>query len=162
MAVLARDSHVSQRCVLRWHVSDAVRAPINLMLKAEEVAFVLRHAGRCDARVPASAASGAHVDFPWPDRDCGAGNRPRARGPASFTDPERTAAAFEGGWSHSGDSAVVDAEGYVTIVDRKKDGPSRGVSGSTTRRPASSARQRQSSALAITPVSIHCRILSSS
>ena len=38
-----------------------------------------------------------------------------------FNDPERTAAAFEGGWFHSGDLAVVDAEGYLTIVDRKKD-----------------------------------------
>ena len=38
-----------------------------------------------------------------------------------FNDPERTRAAFEGGWFHSGDLAVLDAEGYLTIVDRKKD-----------------------------------------
>jgi fatty-acyl-CoA synthase len=38
-----------------------------------------------------------------------------------FNDPERTAAAFEGGWFHSGDLATVDAEGYITVVDRKKD-----------------------------------------
>jgi fatty-acyl-CoA synthase len=38
-----------------------------------------------------------------------------------FHDPERTAAAFEGGWFHSGDLAVVDAEGYISVVDRKKD-----------------------------------------
>ncbi len=38
-----------------------------------------------------------------------------------WRDPERTAAAFEGGWFHSGDLATVDAEGYLTIVDRKKD-----------------------------------------
>ena len=38
-----------------------------------------------------------------------------------FNDPERTAAAFAGGWFHSGDLAVVDEEGYLTIVDRKKD-----------------------------------------
>jgi fatty-acyl-CoA synthase len=38
-----------------------------------------------------------------------------------FHDTERTAAAFEGGWFHSGDLAVVDAEGYISVVDRKKD-----------------------------------------
>jgi fatty-acyl-CoA synthase len=38
-----------------------------------------------------------------------------------FNDPERTAAAFEGDWFHSGDLATIDAEGYVTVVDRKKD-----------------------------------------
>jgi fatty-acyl-CoA synthase len=38
-----------------------------------------------------------------------------------FNDPERTRAAFEGGWFHSGDLAVIDHEGYITVVDRKKD-----------------------------------------
>ena len=38
-----------------------------------------------------------------------------------FNDAERTAAAFAGGWFHSGDLATVDAEGYITVVDRKKD-----------------------------------------
>jgi fatty-acyl-CoA synthase len=35
--------------------------------------------------------------------------------------PEETAEAFEGGWFHSGDLARIDDEGYITIVDRKKD-----------------------------------------
>ncbi len=38
-----------------------------------------------------------------------------------FNDPDRTAAAFAGGWFHSGDLAVMDEEGYISIVDRKKD-----------------------------------------
>jgi fatty-acyl-CoA synthase len=38
-----------------------------------------------------------------------------------YNDPERTGAAFEGGWFHSGDLATVDEDGYLTIVDRKKD-----------------------------------------
>ena len=38
-----------------------------------------------------------------------------------FHDDERTRAAFEGGWFHSGDLATIDAEGFITVVDRKKD-----------------------------------------
>jgi fatty-acyl-CoA synthase len=38
-----------------------------------------------------------------------------------FHDDERTKAAFQGGWFHSGDLATVDEEGFITVVDRKKD-----------------------------------------
>jgi fatty-acyl-CoA synthase len=38
-----------------------------------------------------------------------------------YHDDERTRDAFEGGWFHSGDLATVDEDGYITIVDRKKD-----------------------------------------
>jgi fatty-acyl-CoA synthase len=38
-----------------------------------------------------------------------------------FHDDARSAAAFEGGWFHSGDLATIDDEGCITIVDRKKD-----------------------------------------
>jgi len=38
-----------------------------------------------------------------------------------FHDDERTKASFEGGWFHSGDLATIDAEGYISVVDRKKD-----------------------------------------
>ncbi len=38
-----------------------------------------------------------------------------------FHDDERTKAAFEGGWFHSGDLATIDEEGFITVVDRKKD-----------------------------------------
>lgn len=36
-------------------------------------------------------------------------------------DPEKTAEAFKQGWFHSGDLGVIDKEGYLTIIDRKKD-----------------------------------------
>jgi fatty-acyl-CoA synthase len=38
-----------------------------------------------------------------------------------YEDPEATARAFHGGWFHSGDAAVVHADGYVEIRDRLKD-----------------------------------------
>lgn len=36
-------------------------------------------------------------------------------------DPEKTAEAFRNGWFHSGDLGVMDEEGYITVIDRKKD-----------------------------------------
>jgi acyl-CoA synthetase (AMP-forming)/AMP-acid ligase II len=39
-----------------------------------------------------------------------------------FDDPERTSATFDDeGWVKSGDLAVMDAEGYLTVVGRKKE-----------------------------------------
>lgn len=38
-----------------------------------------------------------------------------------WNDPAATADALRGGWLRTGDIATVDAEGYITIVDRKKD-----------------------------------------
>ncbi len=38
-----------------------------------------------------------------------------------FRDPTATAAAIRDGWFHTGDMATIDSEGYVNIVDRKRD-----------------------------------------
>ncbi len=43
-----------------------------------------------------------------------------------FNDPDATAAAITDGWLHTGDYARVDDEGYVFILDRKKDMITRG------------------------------------
>jgi fatty-acyl-CoA synthase len=38
-----------------------------------------------------------------------------------YEDEEKTAEAFAGGWFHSGDLGVMTEDGYLTVVDRKKD-----------------------------------------
>jgi fatty-acyl-CoA synthase len=38
-----------------------------------------------------------------------------------WNQPDATAEAFRGGWFHTGDVATINQEGYVLIVDRKKD-----------------------------------------
>jgi fatty-acyl-CoA synthase len=38
-----------------------------------------------------------------------------------YKDPQATATAFDGGWFHSGDLAVMHPDNYLQIMDRKKD-----------------------------------------
>ena len=38
-----------------------------------------------------------------------------------WNSPEQTAEALRNGWLHTGDMGRVDEDGYLTIVDRKKD-----------------------------------------
>jgi fatty-acyl-CoA synthase len=95
-------------------------APVATVLKPEDQ---LRKAG--SAGRPALNVETRIVDDDMNDVPCATVGEIVHRSPQLmseyFNDPERTQAAFEGGWFHSGDLGVVDEEGYITIVDRKKD-----------------------------------------
>lgn len=95
-------------------------APVATVLKPEDQ---LRKAG--SAGKPALNVETRLVDDQMNDVAIGDVGEIVHRSPQLLTgyynDPERTRAAFEGGWFHSGDLATMDAEGYITVVDRKKD-----------------------------------------
>jgi non-ribosomal peptide synthetase component E (peptide arylation enzyme) len=72
----------------------------------------------------------SHVEVELRDDDgspvaTGAQGEIFTRGPNTcvgfFRDPERTARTFDGGWVRSGDVAVMDEGGCITIVGRKKE-----------------------------------------
>jgi fatty-acyl-CoA synthase len=95
-------------------------APLATMLGPEDQ---LRKPGSCGR--PVLNVETRVVDEAMLDVPCGVVGEIVHRSPQLMTgylhDEERTAAAFEGGWFHSGDLATIDEEGYITIVDRKKD-----------------------------------------
>lgn len=84
-----------------------------------------------EARVLASAGRATYpteirlVDDEGRDVPAGEPGELIARSPNVMSgylkNPEASAATLRGGWLHTGDIARIDAEGFITIVDRKKD-----------------------------------------
>lgn len=95
-------------------------APVATVLFPEEHDDRLGSAGR-----PTQHVETRIVDDDMADVPTGAVGEIVHRSPQLLTgywnDPDRTAEAFSGGWFHSGDLGWMDAEGYITVVDRKKD-----------------------------------------
>ena len=95
-------------------------APLATVLKPEDQ---LRKAG--SAGRPALNVETRIVDEEGRDVEVGEIGEIVHRSPhllsGYFNNDERTTDAFIGGWFHSGDLARIDSEGYIYIVDRKKD-----------------------------------------
>jgi acyl-CoA synthetase (AMP-forming)/AMP-acid ligase II len=70
------------------------------------------------------------VDLNLFERDAGGVGELLVRGPnvvkGYWNKPEATAQTFVAGWLHTGDLARIDRDGFVQIVDRKKDMVNRG------------------------------------
>ena len=95
-------------------------SPVATILKPEDQMRKLGSAGRPAINVETSI---------FDDEDCpvppGVVGEIVHRGPhvtlGYWKNPEKTAEAFRNGWFHSGDLGVIDEEGYLSVVDRKKD-----------------------------------------
>src|SRR5690625_2722275 len=95
-------------------------SPVTCMLLGEEALTKLGSVGRVIPTVAARV-----VDDDMKDVAVGQVGEIVYRAPTLMSgywnNPQATAEAFAGGWFHSGDLVRMDADGYVWVVDRKKD-----------------------------------------
>ena len=90
------------------------------MLKGPDAIRKLGSVGRAVVNVEVRVVDDDHLDV-----DAGEVGEIVYRGPTVMKGyweaPDATAEAFAGGWFHSGDLVRADADGYLYVVDRKKD-----------------------------------------
>ena len=95
-------------------------SPVATVLKPEDQLRKLGSAGKPALNVETQVVD--DDDHPLPAGEVG---EIVHRGPhvtlGYWKNAEKTAEAFRNGWFHSGDLGVMDEEGYLTVVDRKKD-----------------------------------------
>ncbi len=95
-------------------------SPVTTSLPAEDAIRKIGSVGK-----PVPTVSVRVVDEQMRDVAVGEVGEIVYRGPTLmagyWNKPEETAAACEGGWFHSGDLVRVDDEGFIYVVDRKKD-----------------------------------------
>jgi fatty-acyl-CoA synthase len=95
-------------------------APLSTVLRPEDQLRKAGSAGRAALNVEARVA--APDGSPVPVGEVGEIVLRSPHAIHGYLDaPDRTAAAFGGGWFHSGDLGVLDEDGYLTVVDRIKD-----------------------------------------
>ena len=95
-------------------------APVATVLKPEDQLRKAGSAGRPALNVETRVVDDAMNDVPSGEVGEIVHRSPQLLS-GYYNDAERTRAAFDGGWFHSGDLATIDDEGYITVVDRKKD-----------------------------------------
>ncbi|MEZ5645466.1 MAG: fatty acyl-CoA synthetase [Burkholderiaceae bacterium] len=95
-------------------------APCATVLRPEDQLTKLGSAGRPGLNVETRVVDDDGVDLP-----VGEIGEIAHRSPhlilGYYNDPQKTAESFKGGWFHSGDLGRFDDEGYLYVVDRKKD-----------------------------------------
>jgi acyl-CoA synthetase (AMP-forming)/AMP-acid ligase II len=93
---------------------------VTCLLRAEDALRKMGSVGRPVVNVEARI-----VDDDMQDVPVGGVGEIVYRGPTVFAgywnNPEATREAFAGGWFHSGDLCRMDEDGYIYVVDRKKD-----------------------------------------
>ena len=95
-------------------------SPVTCYLRGDEAASKIGSVGKAILNVEVRI-----VDDDMNDVGVGEVGEIVYRGPTVMKEywnrPDETAAAFAGGWFHSGDLVRRDREGYIYVVDRKKD-----------------------------------------
>lgn len=95
-------------------------APMATVLKPEDQLRKLGSAGKQAINVETRIVDDDNVHLPAGEVGEIVHRSPQAT-LGYFEDDEKTRAAFDGGWFHSGDLGRIDEEGYLYVVDRKKD-----------------------------------------
>jgi fatty-acyl-CoA synthase len=95
-------------------------APLATILRPDEQVRHAGSAGRASLNVETRVVDDAGAEVPPGEVGEIVHRSPHAT-LGYYADEEKTAEAFRGGWFHSGDLGVIDENGYLAVVDRKKD-----------------------------------------
>ncbi|MDQ4119119.1 MAG: acyl-CoA synthetase [Actinomycetota bacterium] len=95
-------------------------SPLATILRPHEQLERAGSAGRASLNVETKIVDDENVELPRGEVGEIVHRSPHAM-LGYYRDEEKTAAAFSDGWFHSGDLGIMDLDGYLSVVDRKKD-----------------------------------------